>query len=191
VEKDWTNPGNILTPLLFIRAHAAYRAGCEHAVAGQATEAFPEMRICLENAAYALHIHKNPSLAETWLRRHDNAIALKTVRDEFTVARLRATIAKANRHLATVFGELYDRTIDFGAHPNEKAVTSNLSVKGSGHERVYQQSYLHGDGLLLDNALKTAAQTGVRALEVLQEAFGPRFELLGVRAELLKLRRGL
>ncbi len=31
VVKDWINPPDILTPLLFIRCHSAYRVACEHA----------------------------------------------------------------------------------------------------------------------------------------------------------------
>lgn len=55
----------------------------------------------------------------------------------------------------------------------------------------YEQLYLHGDGLQLDHALRTVMQAGVCALEILQEVFPGRFELLGVRADLLHLRQGL
>ena len=55
----------------------------------------------------------------------------------------------------------------------------------------YDSIYLHEDGLALEHALKTTAQTGVCALEILQGAFRERFELLGVHADLLRLRKGL
>ncbi len=164
---------------------------CEHAMAGQATDAFPQVRACLEYAGYALHIHKNPKLAEVWLRRHDDKVAKKAVRNEFTVSNVQATIEKANRQAAKVFSELYERAIDFGGHPNERAITDSLKMTDLGDRKSYDSIYLHGDGLSLEHALKTTAQTGVCALEILQEVFPERFELLGVRAALLGLRKGL
>ena len=50
---------------------------------------------------------------------------------------------------------------------------------------------LHGDGVQLDLALKTAAQSGMVSLELLQVPFNARFELLGINEAMLELRRGL
>lgn len=191
VAKDWLNPRHPLTPLFFLRCHSAYRAACEHAMAGQVTETFPQIRVCLEYAGYALHIHKNSGLAEMWLRRHDDEAGKKAVRNEFKVSNVRATIEKANRNTAKVFDELYERAIDFGGHPNERSITGSLSVIDLGDRKSYNSIYLHGDGLPLVHTLKTTAQTGVCALEILQGAFPERFELLGVRANLMELCKGL
>lgn len=191
IAKDWLNPSDIIAVLLFLRCHAAYRAVCEHALAGQVSALFPQVRACLEYAGYALHIHKNTGLGETWLRRHDNESTMISVKDEFTVSNIRATIGKTNQQAARVFKELYDRAIDFGGHPNERAITSNLAIKEAEDRKEFQQIYLHGDSLALEHGLKTTAQTGVCALEIFQEIFSARFELLGVRNELLELRKGL
>ena len=75
--------------------------------------------------------------------------------------------------------------------PNEQSVTGSLVINEQNDRKEFLQIYLHGDGLMLDHALKTTAQSGVAALEILQEVFAARFELLGVRAELLELRKGL
>lgn len=191
IAKDWLNPRDLLIPFFFLRCHSAYRAACEHAMVGQVTDAFPQIRASLEYAGYALHIHKNPGLAETWLRRHDDDAATKAVKNAFTVANVRATIEKANRHAARVFAELYERAIDFGGHPNERAITGSMKMTDLGDRKLYESIYLHGDGLALDHALKTTAQTGVCALDILQAVLPERFELLGVRADLLELRKGL
>lgn len=191
IATDWTNPKSFITPHLFLRSHAAYRAACEHALGGQLAELFPEVRACLEYASYALHLHSNPGLEEVWLRRHDDAAAMKEVKDEFKISNVRATLKKANVHAANVFDQLYQRAIDFGGHPNERAITGNLAVEERVSGTEFQQIYLHGDGLALDHGIKTTAQTGVCALEILREVFTARFELLGVRAELLRLRKGL
>lgn len=191
VAKDWLNPRNLLIPFFFLRCHSAYRAACEHAMAGQVTDAYPQIRACLEYAGYALHINKNAELAETWLRRHDSDTTMRTVKREFTVANVRVTIEGADRHAAKVFAELYERAIDFGGHPNERAITGSMEMIDSGDRKLYKSIYLHGDSLALDHALKTTAQTGVCSLEILQAVYPERFELLGVRADLLELRKGL
>jgi hypothetical protein len=96
-----------------------------------------------------------------------------------------------NRHAAKVFDSLYQRSIDFGGHPNERSVTGNMRLVKLEGRTEFQQVYLHDDSLMLDHGLKTTAQAGVCALEILQEVFTARFELLGVRVKLLDLRRGL
>lgn len=188
---DWVNPQDMIAPLLFLRSHSAYRAACEHALAGQAAETYPQIRTSIEYAAYALHINRNPALAEVWLKRHDGVDAMRAVKNEFTVAKVRATIEEANRDAAGVFDLLYQRSVDFGGHPNERAITGNLTIIDLGDRKLFEQIYLHGQGPAFDQALKSTAQTGVCVLEIFQAIFAARFELLGVRAELLELRRGL
>ena len=116
---------------------------------------------------------------------------MKAVKREFKIKKVRATIAAANQHTARVFDELYQRSIDFGAHPNERSVTGSMSITDVDAGKRFDSVYLHGDGLALDHALRATAQAGVCALEILSEVFPARFELLGVRAEVLELRKGL
>lgn len=174
VAKDWQNPPNLLIPFFFFRCHSAFRAACEHAMSGQVTEAFPQIRTCLEYAGYALYIHKNSGLAETWLKRHDDDDTLKAVKKEFTVANVRSSIKNVNSRLEQIFGELYQRAIDFGGHPNERAITGSMNMINLGDQKSYESIYLHGDGLAIDHALKSTAQAGVCSLEVLQAVYPER-----------------
>jgi hypothetical protein len=187
----WKDPHNFVSALLYIRSHAALRAACENAMAGQIAETFTQLRSCLEYAAYALHINQTPATGETWLRRHDSEAATKQMKSEFTVGKVRATIAKLDSKLAGIFADLYERTIDFGAHPNERAVTSSAMVTERLGARILTQLYLHTDGLQLDHGLKTAAQVGVCALMLLKMAFPDRFQSLGLDADLTALQRDL
>ncbi len=187
----WLNPPDLITPLFFYRAHAAFRAACDHALAGQTAGVFPVNRACLEYAGYALHIHANPGFDEIWINRHDDANSKRAVRQYFEIAKIRETIARYNIHVEPTFYELYERCIDFGSHPNERAIMSNLKMKKGDQTIEYKNIYLHGDGLNLLHELKSTAQVGSCALEILREAFKARFELLGVNHELLRLRRVL
>jgi hypothetical protein len=191
VFKDWINPQNNLSPHLFIRSHAAYRAACENAMSGQVAQAFPQLRACIEYAGYGLHIMKNPEVSEIFLKRHEDneGKGIDRVRKEFTIKNINSTIKKLNKHLSRDYHNLYNKSIDFGAHPNEMSVINNLKVLNSEKSKNFLQMYLHGDGVELSHILDFTCQIGICALEVFQEAFQARFELLGVREDLLRHRR--
>ena len=175
IAKNWLNPVSQITPQLFVRAHAAYRAACEHALAGQLAEVFPMARVSLEYAGYALHLFDLPSLEEVWLRRHDSEIALKAAKEEFKVVHIKNTVEKYDRHNARVFNQLYQRSIDFGGHPNEGALTTSLKLIKTENTLDYLQICLHGDGIQLEYGLKTTAQVGICVLQIFQNVFKGRF----------------
>lgn len=191
IEADWINPPNLVTPLLFFRSHAAFRATCEHAMSGQIVDTFVSIRNLIETAGYALHIHRNPGLDQTWLRRHDDEGSMKKVKSAFKISSVRKSIHAANSFGEDVFGLLYERSIDFGGHPNERAITGSLSHVEEEARSNYRLSLLQGDGLPLDHALKSAAQAGVCALDILGDVFSARYELLGVRERMPALKVGL
>ena len=103
------------------------------------------------------------------------------------------SIAARGSDLAAVFETLYQRTIDFGAHPNERSVTANLrSEKIDPESTRYSMIYLHGgDGQMLDHGLKTVAQVGFCSLLLFQTVWPGNFDALGVRARLETLRSRL
>lgn len=188
---EWINPPNLVTPLLFFRCHAAFRATCEHAMSGQIIDTFVSIRNLIETAGYALHIYRNPGMDEIWLRRHDDEASMKAAKSEFKIANVRKSIRAANRNGEDVFRMLYERSIDFGGHPNERAITGSMSLVEEESRSNYQLLLLQGDGLPLDHALKSAAQAGVCALDILGDVFSARYELLGVRERMPALKSGL
>lgn len=187
--KNWTNPKDMLAALLFLRCHSAFRAACGLAMAGQTVEATAMHRACLETAAYALHINRNAGLGRVWLDRHQDKASLKRVRKEFAIEKVRATIVRCNRHAAERFDRLYQRAIDFGGHPNERSVTGNMEIERLPDRALLKAVYLQGDGVPLEAALKTTAECGMVALEILQCVFNALFELLGINAAMLELRK--
>lgn len=172
---------NTLAALLFHRSHSAFLASCRLAMSGQAAETFPVLRSGLEYALYALHINENSAFAEVWLRRHDNDTALGEVRQEFKHGRLMKTLLKRDAVLHAQISELYERTIDFGGHPNERAVSSSTTLTTEGDTAVISNKLLHGDSLALDHALTTTAEIGLRSIMVFRLVFTDRFDLAGLR----------
>jgi hypothetical protein len=191
VSKKWTNPQSELAAMLFLRCHSAFRAATGHAAAGQAVKSYIMSRAELEFAAYALHIYRNSDLGMVWLNRHQDEASMQAARNAFSHRKIQATITAANRHAGARFEELYQRTIDFGGHPNERSVTGNISMLEEPERRVMLAIFLHGDGPALNMALKTSAQCGICSLEILQGVFNALFELLGINAAMIELRKGL
>ena len=186
--ENLTNPQDILGAIFFTRAHAAYRAACSTAMATLLPEAFVLLRSCLEYGGYALHVHETPTLGETWLRRNDDAEALKTMKRAFQGVGVQKTITSKDKKLGEVYNELYDRTIDFGGHPNLRGVLTSARMVETEDKREIQSVYLHADPTAVAHALKTTAQVGLCSLHIFQHLFAARFQLLGLRDDLIQLR---
>jgi hypothetical protein len=191
VSKKWLNPPSEVEAMLLLRCHAAFRAAAGEAMAGQAVECYRQCRGMLENAAYAVHIRRNPSLATVWLNRHQDEAGMKASKQAFQHIHVAASVIAANRDAGKRFEDLYQRTIDWGGHPNERSVTGNMKMIEETDRRVMLAIMLHGDGVELDMALKTVAQCGMVSLELLQVLYNAKFELLGINAAMLDLRKGL
>jgi len=191
VSKKWLNPKDKIGALLFVRCHAAFKTASGLAAAGQAAEAYVMHRSMLEYAAYALHINRNPELAQVWLDRHQDDASMKVSRNAFSHSEVNKTVVAVNQHAGKRFEELYHWTIDMGAHPNERSVTGNMKMVDEADRLTMLAIFQHGDGPQLDLALKRTAQCGVCSLEILQGIFNSSFELLGVNAAILELRKGL
>jgi hypothetical protein len=191
VSKNWLNPQSEVEAMLFLRCHAAFRAAAGESMAGQAVECYRQCRGMLENAAYAVHIHRDRSLAIVWLNRHQDEAGMKASKKAFQHIAVTASVAAANQHAGKRFEELYQRTIDWGGHPNERSVTGNMKMIEEPDRRVMLAIMLHGDGVELDMALKTVAQCGMVSLELLQVLYNAKFEILGINAAMLDLRKDL
>jgi hypothetical protein len=128
VSKKWLNPKDKIAALLFVRCHAAFKTASGLAAAGQAAEAYVMHRSMLEYAAYALHINRNPDLTQVWLDRHQDEASREESRNAFSHKKVNKTVVAVNQHAGKRFEELYQWTIDTGAHPNERSVTGILPM---------------------------------------------------------------
>jgi hypothetical protein len=185
----WLNPKSEVAAMLFLRCIGAYRAACGLAMAGQAADCYVQCRSVLEYAGYAVHVDRNPALARVWLDRHEHDAGMKASKRAFQHVTVVESVRAANQHAAVRFEAIYQRTIDFGGHPNERAVTANMNMTEQPDRLEVLAILLHKDGLQLDMALKTTAQCGMIALELFETIYGPKFVLLGIKDAMLALRR--
>jgi len=172
--KDW------FAGFFLLRSHSSYLTAVSLGMSGQVPEAYAILRLSLENALYGFYLSKNDASRETWLRRHDSEDNMKKVRSEFKVRTLINTLEAEDNAQVKVVKTLYDRTIDYGAHPNERALTQTLHItEGDDHIEI-KSNYLTGDDPSLHLCLKTTAQIGVCVLDVFRLIFKERFDLLGL-----------
>ena len=116
---------------------------------------------------------------------------MNAVKREFTIRNVKDTLQEVDQRLFDIVEELYARTIDFGGHPNERALTQSLSVRKYKGRTKFEVSYLLGDSLFLDHSMKTVAQIGLGSLCVFRHIFEERFEILGINHEINELRQTL
>ena len=189
--ENLTNTKDWFAAFFLLRAHSGFLAGSHMAMAGQVAEAYAALRLCLENGLYGLYLSRNPASRATWLRRHESEQAKRRVRDEFTIRKLFKTLTGCDGGEAVIAKKLYERCIDYGGHPNERALTQSLRKKASPDTVSFQIIYLTGDALVQRLCLKTSAQVGASVLGIFRLVFRERFDLTGLSDELNRARRGL
>lgn len=186
--ENLSNPKDILAALLLFRSHSAYRAACAMAMGTQLPETFVLLRSSLEYAGYALHISKHAELGEVWLRRHDDTVAMSAMKKAFMGVNIENAVGAVDKELGRLYKELYQQTIDFGGHPNERGLSGSLRLEESSVKREFQGIYLHADPLYIMHAMKASAQIGICCLHIFQSIFRERFMLLGLQERILQLR---
>lgn len=183
--KDW------FAALFLLRAHSSYLTAVSLGMSGQVPESYAILRLSLENALYGFYLSKNDALKETWLRRHDSQASKKKVRDDFKFGLLLGTIKTEDNAQANVVNTLYERTIDYGAHPNERALMQTLHITEDDDSIEFKSNYLTDDDPSLRLCLKTTAQIGVCVLDIFRLIYKERFDLLGLTEILKRLKQGL
>jgi len=186
------NPESWFAALFLLRAHSCFLAAARTALSGQLPETYLLLRGCLENALYGFYLARRPELREVWLRRHDDAASMRTVKIEFQIGTIITSVDASDAQAARVAKELYDRTIDYGAHPNERALTQVLGMdRGTDHVRFEVRYLTRGDELAFGVNLKTTAQVGVCVLDLFRLVYRERFDILGLTDQLANLKRDL
>jgi hypothetical protein len=186
----------LLVGPLFLRSQYAYKTAAGMTLAGQVAESFVMMRSCLEYAGYAIAIFADPRLDGTpsredvFINRNVDDTSLKVQKAEFQVGKIRGMIATFDEKLAANFKLLYDRSIDYGGHPNPYGLLTGINMETKDEQLTSITTLaLTSDPLITTFAMKSAAQAGLTSLWIFQHMFKAKFELLGIRIEMDALRR--
>lgn len=174
-----------------LQSHSAYLGAARLSMSGQLSETYVVLRSCLEHALYGLYLSAHPEHVSTWLDRHKDEASRKKARRHFEMRILFEHLLATDPSRHEPIKLLYERTIDYGAHPNPRALVSALEQEESEGSIHFQRLYLVGDDEPLHLCLRSTAQVGVGSLEVFRNIYRTRYELLGIEERLRKLRSGL
>lgn len=181
------NPKPLLPMEFLLRAHSAYLTAVGAVMAGQLHEVQALLRGCLEQAAYGHFVGDNQARWERWMSRHAQLTRSQQDkwRKEFTHGKVSGHLTAADATLGGIYTELYERTIDYGGHPNERGASmgSMIAELPDGGKQL-KTVYLHGDGLMLDFCLKTIAQVGLCVLRIAREIYPSRVQAVGIQYQL-------
>ena len=152
-------------------------------------------RSCLEYAGYALAIFADrrpegaPTREEVFVNRNVDD-DLKAQKAEFQVNKIRAIILNYGQKLAANFKLLYDRSIEYGGHPNPYGVLTAMKMETKDDQLTSITTLaLTDDPTTTMFALQNVAQVGLTSLCIFQIMCEAKFELLGIRAEMDALKR--
>lgn len=183
--KDW------FSAFFLLRTHSNYLAAVRLAAAGQHPETFALLRSCLETALYGVYLARKPLSRELWLRRSDSDDTKRAVRNEFQWGKMLPELAALDRHEAEIAQALYERCIDFGAHPNEQALMQSLQINERAADVEFKVVYAGGEPGQFEHSLKSSAQVGVCAFSMFREIYRERCDLMGLTGQLRQAKVGL
>lgn len=195
IAQDWRGKAptveTIVALLMFFRAHSAFRSSAMLGMSGATVEAMAVLRLALEFTGYSALVAQTPEFAKLWWNRDNDPDSKKKFVRAFTHGAIRSALERYNKSLSEAYEALYERTIQFGGHPNEKAVSANIRIQEGLRETKIDQVYLQGDGLALDQWIRTANQTGICILRTFVHIHPKRFEELDVERKIVPLASGL
>jgi hypothetical protein len=173
--------------ILLLNAHASLRAAMHLALSGQLVPVFMTMRGSIESALYANSMVANPALEDVWLNRDRDKRARQTCRQEFTSGKMFDYLSNAqDREFSDRIREIYDSTIDFGAHPNSRSLISSTRIeKLTTGEHALNFAYIHGiRSFELKQALVACAEIGLQVFFIALICFEkhPRLKAMNHRA---------
>ena len=153
-----------------------YLAAVRLSSSGQLTESYAQLRACIEDALYAFNIYRAPELARTWLDRHKGEKSRKDSLNSFKPGTILNELTLTNQSLGKNIKREYENCIDYGAHPNERSVTPNLTFTGSG----ISVALLNTTEGIFQACLLTCVRCGVEAIEVFKMIYPDDFKKFNV-----------
>jgi hypothetical protein len=191
VEQHWTKQDDHLSSFFFLRSHAAYLGALRFSLSCQVPEAFLVMRGCLESALYGAFVQGNPARQQIWFDRDKSASARKRMREQFKINKIFEHLETIDPKTCLVARDLYDSTIDYGGHPNRKAILGGIRRKEEGDIVHLGMEVITDDNVFSRLALKRNMQVGLCALMIHRNEHVQRYNLLGLTSRLSRLKRGL
>lgn len=167
-----TKLGDAAAPLLAVRALSLQRAAVRLIMSGQLYESKVVLRALVESAMYAWAVHTDDNTRNIWERRDESDADKKAARNRFAWRDLKTRLCGTSPEVGSEISELYDRLIDFGAHPNIGGIVdaSWIEEVPRGGKRI-MTAFMSGDAEALERGLRELIRVTKSAFEVLVLTF--------------------
>jgi hypothetical protein len=189
--ENLTNSPDWFAGFFLLKSHSHYLAATRLAMSFQIPETYMVLRGCLESVLYGFYLHKHPASRVVWLSRHNDEASKKQVRREFQIGTMLDLVSGIDASLGNALEQLYDQTIDYGAHPNERALSVQLQRKDGDDFVQFNYHYLGENPLALQLAIKTCLRVGIGCLKLFRLVYQERFDLLGLTQQIVGASQGL
>ena len=194
---DFTVDGGGIKPatasILMLNAHASLRAAIGLSLSGQLLPVFSTLRGCVESALYAnAAMVQDKKLQSIWLKRDVDDDCRKECRSKFTAANMFRLLTQAHTaEFSERFREVYDTTIDFGAHPNNRSLLSSTRIEElNTGEHELNFAFIHGAGSFeLRQSLVACAEVGLAVFFVALICFSDHPKLDSLNQQALDLQK--
>lgn len=153
-----------VSALLAINSYYSFLGAVRTALSGHFVAIFPLIRHSLECACYAYLLAEKPALGEIWSNRNQSADGLRACRRAFggAVSDVARSIKGRQQQLGSLVDDLYQASIDFGAHPNTRSIFPNLSINEVTEGTKVLLACLYGEhDLRLQQGLIACAENGI------------------------------
>lgn len=180
--------------ILLLNAHSSLRASVRLALSGQLLPVFMTLRGSVESALYGHAMVVNPSLKDIWLNRDKNKKSREACRSEFSAAKMFRCLENAHtKEFANQVRDMYDSTIDFGAHPNSRSMIASTNVEKAADGPSYLDfAYIHGDrSFELKQALTACAEVSLAVFFVFLLAHQKHPQVSDLNSRALELQNNL
>ena len=128
---------NPIAGFLAMNSYMLLLSAVRQALSGHLVAVFPVVRTALESACYAYLIAHDEAIGNIWLNRHTTRSALDKCRRTLSVKKALDALKSNYPEMAEYVMANYEIAIDFGAHPNKKAVFNHLKYRGEVDEIFY------------------------------------------------------
>ncbi len=171
--------GDVTGAMLLFNAHASFLAAVRIALSGQSPPTFMAMRGCIESALYALIAADDKSNAAAWLNRNNDKKRCKEIFKPYKAFQI---LKSKDPNLAVSLQEVYDLSIDFGAHPNMLSVVHHLTFKDeeSGVQPVQLAILNNVDSITVTRTLLACVEMAIPVLWIFPQVlpgFAPAIEV--------------
>lgn len=175
--------------LMLLSAHSAFRSCADLAMQGRTAETMGLNRNTLEYAIYAHFFFNNPKLIKVWSTREDSQANRKKVQQNFKCKKMIDVLIEANKSIGEQVKNLYEETIDLGAHPNEAALFRRLLLDKNPESNsvTMKLKYLQGGENSHIDTLSITVDIGITVLKCFSLIYHEQYNEKNLNIQIDKL----